>query len=129
MAPKSEIEEIISMEEGIKPSKTNTIGLHHCCSSNNVVTMVQKVPLFIIAQLLGSVLASGTSALMFDVTPKAYFGTVPVGSNSQSLVAEIIITFLLMFVISAVSTDDRALGEFTGIAVGITIMLNIFVPG
>lgn len=68
------------------------------------------MPLYIFAQLLGSILASGTLALMLDVTPKAYFGTVPVGSNGQSLVAEIIITFLLMFVISAVSTDDRAVG-------------------
>jgi len=66
------------------------------------------VPLYIFAQLLGSILASGTLALMLDVTPKAYFGTVPVGSNGQSLVAEVIITFLLMFVISAVSTDDKA---------------------
>ncbi|KAE9615062.1 putative major intrinsic protein [Lupinus albus] len=88
-----------------------------------------QVPLYIIAQLLGSVLASSTLALMFDVSPTAYFGTVPVGSSGQSLVAEIIITFLLMFVISAVSTDDRALGEFTGIAVGMTIMLNVFVAG
>jgi glycerol uptake facilitator-like aquaporin len=45
---------------------------------------------------------------MFDITSKTYFGTVPVGSNGQSLVAEIIISFLLMFVISAVSTDERA---------------------
>jgi len=58
--------------------------------------------------LVGSTLASGTLSLMFDITSKTYFGTVPVGSNGQSLVAEIIISFLLMFVISAVSTDERA---------------------
>ncbi|KAE9615063.1 putative aquaporin [Lupinus albus] len=47
MAPKSEIEEeIISMEEGVNP----TIGLQHCCSSNNVVTMAQKV----IAEVIGT---------------------------------------------------------------------------
>ncbi|KAG5052948.1 putative aquaporin NIP-type [Glycine soja] len=89
----------------------------------------KEVPLYIFAQLLGSILASGTLALMLDVTPKAYFGTVPVGSNGQSLVAEIIITFLLMFVISAVSTDDRAVGDFAGVAVGMTIMLNVFIAG
>jgi len=67
-----------------------------------------KVPLYIIAQLMGSILASGTLALALDVTPEAFFGTVPAGSDGQSLVLEIIISFLLMFVISGVSTDDRA---------------------
>ena len=57
---------------------------------------------------MGSILASGTLALVFDVTPNAYFGTVPVGSNCQSLVLEIVISFLLLFVISGVGTDDRA---------------------
>jgi hypothetical protein len=57
---------------------------------------------------MGSILASGTLALALDVTPEAFFGTVPAGSDGQSLVLEIIISFLLMFVISGVSTDDRA---------------------
>ncbi|XP_061367871.1 probable aquaporin NIP-type [Gastrolobium bilobum] len=89
----------------------------------------KEVPLYILAQMLGSILASATLALMFDITPKAYLGTLPVGSYGQSLVAEIIITFLLMFVISAVSTDDRAVGDLTGVAVGMTIMLNVLVAG
>nr|ALK82485.1 noduline-like intrinsic protein 1;4 [Salix purpurea] len=90
---------------------------------------VRQVPLYIIAQLMGSILASGTLALVFDVTPEAFFGTVPAGSNGQSLVLEIIISFLLMFVISGVSTDDRAVGDLGGIAVGMTILLNVFVAG
>lgn len=64
--------------------------------------------MYIVAQVVGSLLASGTLSLMLDVTPQAYFGTVPVGSNAQSFVAEIIISFLLMFVISGAVTDDRA---------------------
>lgn len=34
--------------------------------------------------------------------------TVPSGSDMQSFVLEIFVTFLLMFVISAVATDTRA---------------------
>ncbi|KAF2295397.1 hypothetical protein GH714_032752 [Hevea brasiliensis] len=89
----------------------------------------REVPLYIVAQVLGSILASGTLALVFDVTPNAYFGTVPVGSNVQPLVIEIIITFLLMFVISGTTTDHRAVGELGGIGVGMTILLNVFVAG
>ncbi|KAF8407671.1 hypothetical protein HHK36_006806 [Tetracentron sinense] len=87
------------------------------------------VPFYIVAQLAGSILASGTLCLLYDVEAKSYFGTVPLGSNVQSLVLEIIITFLLMFVISGVSTDSRAIGELAGIAVGMTILLNVFVAG
>jgi len=66
------------------------------------------VPLYLAAQVLGSVLASGTLYLLFDVDEKSFFGTVPAGSNIQSLVFEILTSFLLMFVVSAVSTDNRA---------------------
>lgn len=87
------------------------------------------VPIYIGAQVMGSLLASCTLDLMLEVTPEAFFGTVPVGSNLQSLVLEITITFLLMFVVSGVSTDDRAVGELGGIVVGMTILLNVFVAG
>jgi aquaporin NIP len=90
---------------------------------------VIEAPLYITAELLGSTLASVTLSLMFDITPKSYFGTVPVGSDGQSLVVEIIISFLLMFVISAVTTDDRAVDDSASIAVGMTIMLNLFIAG
>ncbi|KAB1205704.1 putative aquaporin NIP-type [Morella rubra] len=98
---------------------------------------LKQVPLYIVAQLLGSVLASATLCAVFPVTKHSFFGTVPVGSNLQSLVLEIIISFLLMFVISGVSTDNRAIppfpilqiGELAGIAVGMTITLNVFVAG
>ncbi|CAI0547787.1 unnamed protein product [Linum tenue] len=89
----------------------------------------KQVPLYILSQVLGSVLASGTLYLLFDVPEEAYFGTVPVGPNLRSFVLEIIISFLLMFVISGVATDNRAVGELAGIAVGMTIMLNVFVAG
>ncbi|KAL1206990.1 putative aquaporin NIP4-2 [Cardamine amara subsp. amara] len=88
-----------------------------------------QVPLYIGAQLTGSILASLTLKLMFKVTPEAYFGTTPHDSSGQALVAEIIISFLLMFVISGVATDSRATGELAGIAVGMTIILNVFVAG
>ncbi|XP_059624608.1 probable aquaporin NIP-type [Cornus florida] len=88
-----------------------------------------EVPLYIAAQVLGSILASGTLCLLFDITPKTYFGTIPAGSDMQSLIFEILISFLLMFVISGVATDNRAIGELAGIAVGMTILLNVFVAG
>ncbi|GKD17935.1 probable aquaporin NIP [Tanacetum coccineum] len=44
----------------------------------------KEVVFYIIVQLLGSILASGTLSLIMDVTPEAFFGTTPVGSYLAS---------------------------------------------
>ncbi|TKY59037.1 aquaporin NIP-type [Spatholobus suberectus] len=87
------------------------------------------VPLYFIAQVLGSFLASGTLYLLFDVDDKSFFGTRPAGPHIQSLVFELLTSFLLMFVVSAVSTDNRAIGKLAGIAVGMTIIVDVFIAG
>ncbi|MQL98257.1 hypothetical protein Taro_030958 [Colocasia esculenta] len=66
-----------------------------------------QVPVYIAAQVLGSTLASGTLRLLFG-PEQLFHGTIPQGSDVQSLVLEFIITFYLMFVISGVATDNRA---------------------
>jgi aquaporin NIP len=67
-----------------------------------------KVPAYIIAQILGSTLASGTLRLIFNGEDDHFIGTLPVGSNLQAFVIEFICTFFLMFVITGVATDNRA---------------------
>ncbi|KAF6173345.1 hypothetical protein GIB67_027040 [Kingdonia uniflora] len=90
---------------------------------------LKQVPAFISAQLLGATLASGTLRLLFDGKHDHFVGTLPSGSIMQSLVLEFIISFYLMFVISGVSTDSRAIGELAGLAVGSTILLNVLIAG
>ncbi|KAF5764800.1 putative major intrinsic protein [Helianthus annuus] len=90
---------------------------------------MKHVPPYIIAQFLGSTLASGTLRLIFNSKNNNLGATVPTGSNLQSLVLEFIITFYLMFVISSVATDDRAIGEAAGLAIGSTILLNAMFAG
>ncbi|MQL98254.1 hypothetical protein Taro_030966 [Colocasia esculenta] len=67
-----------------------------------------QVPMYKAAQVLGSTLASGTLRLLFGAKRELFHGTIPQGSDAQSLVLEFIITFYLMFVISGVATDNRA---------------------
>ncbi|KAL1553652.1 NOD26-like intrinsic protein 4 [Salvia divinorum] len=90
---------------------------------------VKQVPLYILAQLLGAILASGTVYLLLDVDDQSFFGTTPVGSTSQSLAMEFIASFLLMFVISGVATDNRAIGEMAGIAIGMTLLIGVLIAG
>ena len=71
-----------------------------------------QVPLYFIAQILGSFLASGSLYFLFEIDDNSYFGTRPAGSQVQSLVFELLTTFLLMFVVCAVSTDKRAVSIF-----------------
>ncbi|XP_008790053.1 aquaporin NIP1-1-like [Phoenix dactylifera] len=89
----------------------------------------KQVPVYVSAQLLGAILASGTLRLLFGGKRELFAGTIPTGSDVQSLVLEFIISFLLMFVISGVATDNRAIGELAGIAVGATVLLNVLIAG
>lgn len=89
----------------------------------------KQVPFYILSQVVGSLLASCTLALMFDITPHSFFGTTPSGSDEQSLAIEIITSFILMFVVSGVGTDERAVAGFGGLAIGMVITLDVFVAG
>ncbi|GMN43473.1 hypothetical protein TIFTF001_012674 [Ficus carica] len=89
----------------------------------------KQVPAYIASQLLGSTLASGTLRLLFNGKHDHFAGTLPTGSDMQSFVIEFIITFYLMFVVSGVATDNRAIGELAGLAIGATILLNVMFAG
>ncbi|KAL1834072.1 hypothetical protein DCAR_0104232 [Daucus carota subsp. sativus] len=89
----------------------------------------KEVPPYIMAQVAGSTLASGTLRLIFNGKQDVFPGTLPSGSDLQSFVLEFVITFYLMFVISGVATDNRAIGELAGLAVGATILVNVMTVG
>ncbi|KAL0923963.1 hypothetical protein M5K25_004752 [Dendrobium thyrsiflorum] len=89
----------------------------------------KQVPAYVAAQIVGSILASGTLRLLFGGHRELFAGTIPTGSEVQSLVMEFIISFYLMFVISGVATDNRAIGELAGLAVGATVLLNVAIAG
>nr|AMW03271.1 aquaporin NIP [Tamarix hispida] len=89
----------------------------------------KQVPAYIICQVVGSTLASGTLRLIFEGSKNQFPGTSPAGTELQSFVVEYIITFYLMFVISGVATDNRAIGELAGLAVGSTVLLNVMFAG
>ncbi|KAI3864847.1 hypothetical protein MKX03_006086 [Papaver bracteatum] len=84
---------------------------------------------YILAQVAGSTLAIGTLRLLFQGNQDHFLGTLPAGSNMQSLVLEFITTFYLMFVICSVATDSRAVGELAGLAIGSTVVVNILCTG
>ncbi|KAF4384141.1 hypothetical protein F8388_001379, partial [Cannabis sativa] len=88
------------------------------------------VPAYIIVQVSGSISASFALKAVFH--PFMSGGvTVPSPgiSNAQIFMLEFIVTFFLMFIITAVATDTRAVGELAGIAIGATILLDVLLAG
>ncbi|KAL2929813.1 putative aquaporin NIP5-1, partial [Bienertia sinuspersici] len=86
-----------------------------------------QVPIFIAAELLGSISAS----FMVKVAYHPFMAgvTMPSVSVGQAFLMEFLATFFLMFVIIAVATDDTAAGNMAGIAIGGTVMLDILIIG
>lgn len=87
-----------------------------------------QVPAYIAAQVSASICASFALKGVFH--PFMSGGvTVPSVGTGQAFALEFLITFNLLFVVTSVATDTRAVGELAGIAVGATVMLNILVAG
>lgn len=81
-----------------------------------------------LAQLAGALAAALLlRALLGDVGNVG--ATLPSGSQGQSFVWEIVLTFFLMFVIVAVATDTRAIGEAAALAIGATVGLDAMFGG
>lgn len=88
----------------------------------------RDLPPYWLAQFSAALAAAAALRVMFgDV---AHVGaTLPAGSQAQSFTLELMLTFLLMFVITAVATDTRAVGQAAAIAIGGTVGLEAMFAG
>lgn len=69
--------------------------------------MFWQVPLYALAQLTGATSAAFTLRILLH--PIKQVGTTsPSGTEIQALITEIVVTFTMMFVTSAVATDTKA---------------------
>lgn len=93
---------------------------------------------FPVRRLAGYWLAQVSGAIVAALCLRALFGnvahlgaTVPAGSGGawQSFWLEALLTFFLMFVIMAVATDTRAVGQAAALAIGATVGLEALFAG
>ncbi|MBA2454286.1 MAG: MIP family channel protein [Chloroflexia bacterium] len=89
---------------------------------------LRQAPVYIGAQLAGGLLAALALRGLFG-NVGALGATLPRDGAGQSLVLEFILTFFLMFVIMAVATDVRAVGQAAAIAIGGTVGLEALFAG
>ena len=92
-------------------------------------------PIYVGAQLAGAVLAALATWLMFggagarsEASLAATYPAQGVG-DLQAFLVEILITFILVFVVMAVATDDRAPAAIAPIAVGFALAVGVFIAG
>ena len=87
-----------------------------------------EVPGYVVAQLFGALAASRLLRVLFP-TDETLGATLPSGPAMQSLILEIVLTFLLMLVILSVSTGAKEKGITAGIAIGAVIALEAMFAG
>ncbi len=88
----------------------------------------KEVPGYVIAQTAGACAAAFLLCALYE-TPDNLGTTVPAGSWQQAFAFEVVLTFLLMFVIKAVATDTRAVGDMAGWAIGSTVAMASLIGG
>lgn len=96
-------------------------------------TIAKRFPLkqllpYVISQVIGALLASIMLKYLFPVNQ--FLGaTMPHGSDTQSFILELLLTFFLMLVIINVATGSKEQGMFAGLAIGSTVLLEAMFAG
>ena len=91
-------------------------------------------PIYIAAQLVGAVLAALATWLTFGAAARseaslaATYPAQGVG-DLQAFMVEVLITFILVFVVISVATDERAPAAIAPIAVGFALAVGVFIAG
>ncbi|MGN6569716.1 MAG: MIP/aquaporin family protein [Flavipsychrobacter sp.] len=83
---------------------------------------------YIVSQLAGATLASLTLRYLFPAN-ELLGATLPAGSDMQSFILELILSFFLMLVIIAVAKGSMEQGMFAGLAIGAVVALEAMFAG
>jgi MIP family channel proteins len=93
------------------------------------------VPHYVSAQLVGALLAAlatwvtfGGAGARSEANLAATYPAQGVG-DLQAFIVEVLITFILVFVVMAVATDGRAPAAIAPIAVGFALAVGVFIAG
>ncbi|TKY56259.1 Aquaporin NIP1-1 [Spatholobus suberectus] len=99
-----------------------------------VVRKVQLklVPIYVLSQMMGATLAPLTLKVLYHdkvdigITVTKYLSST---SDVEAKVWEFITTSILMLTICGVATDHRGSKDLTGVAIGISVLINVIIAG
>ncbi len=94
----------------------------------------QYVPVYIGAQLVGGILGAVGTWIAYRSEARRLVdlgATIPAENvgDLQALVVEILVTFILMFIVISVATDDRAPAGVAPLAVGFALACGVLIAG
>jgi aquaporin NIP len=87
-----------------------------------------KVPLYIIAQGIGSLLATYVGKLVYGINSEL-LTTTPVHGSAAAFWVELIATLIIMFLASALAHQAKYIGHLAGFIVGSAIGLAVLITG
>jgi aquaporin NIP len=96
-------------------------------------TLAKRFPMkevlpYLLSQAIGAFMASATLRFLF-IKNELLGATMPAGTELQSFILEVILTFFLMLVIINVATGSKEQGMFAGTAIGSTVLLEAMFAG
>ena len=86
-----------------------------------------KGMIFVVAQLVGAVIGAWLLTLVIPAAAQGNLGAHGLGAGitpAGGLVAEIVLTFALVFVVFATAVDPKGLGHLAPLAIGFTILVD-----
>ncbi|KAK8496331.1 hypothetical protein V6N13_135846 [Hibiscus sabdariffa] len=86
------------------------------------------VPLYILAQVLGSVLATLMGEFIYG-TKSDLLTTRPGQGCQAAFMVELVASFIVVFVIAAVTRQSRSVGPVSGLVIGMAIGLAVLITG
>ncbi|MED6201784.1 hypothetical protein PIB30_098485 [Stylosanthes scabra] len=114
-----------------------SIGPISCAHVNPAVTIAFatighlpwfKVPIYIIAQIVGSILATFIGSLVYGIKSEAMM-TRPIQGCNSAFWVELIATFIIMFLVAALTSEYQSIGHLSGFVAGIAIGLAVLITG
>ncbi|CAB4293505.1 unnamed protein product [Prunus armeniaca] len=87
-----------------------------------------RVPVYILAQTMGSVLATYIGRLVYGIKPDL-MTTRPLQSSASAFWVELIATFMIMFLAASLTHQAHDVGYLSGFVVGIAIGLSVLITG
>ncbi|XVE85017.1 hypothetical protein DITRI_Ditri17bG0058700 [Diplodiscus trichospermus] len=87
-----------------------------------------RVPLYILAQILGSVLATFLGEFIYGIKSDL-MATRPSQGCQAAFWVELIANFIIVFVVAAVAQQSQSVGPVSGLVIGMTIGLAVLITG
>ncbi|KAM7488700.1 hypothetical protein LguiB_026184 [Lonicera macranthoides] len=87
-----------------------------------------EVPLYVLAQVGGSVLATYVAKSVYGINPELFI-TRPLRGCSEAFWVELIATFIILFMVASLINETQSVGQLSGFVIGVAIGLGALITG